>query len=254
MTQIRVAAPISTATYTVVSTIPAITIPPSNTTGNFTLSGARAAVMEIDAQGCYTDTTVAFDCGAPLPVLLVQFGATLFQNNKGLIEWAARDESDLARYVIEESSDGKAFRDLATVPVLQGNDPETQYKYVDTSLWRGYNFYRLALYHLDGHITYSSIRTVFYDFRESINVAFYPNPTTGKITAELVVENADDFALIIYDQQSRLMRNPQQFRLTEGRNLIPLDITDLSDGNYLFVYKLPLHQVSGTMRVTKTSY
>ncbi|RYD51808.1 MAG: hypothetical protein EOP52_06385 [Sphingobacteriales bacterium] len=255
MVQIQVAPPISSATYTVVSTMPAIMIPPSNTTGSFMLRGARSAVLGIDAQGCFTDTTIAFDCGGPaLPVSVVQFGATLYQNSKGLIEWVAKDERDLDRYVIEESSDGKAFRDLATIPALPGNTPETQYKYVDTSLWRGYNFYRLALYHLDGHITYSPIRTVFYDFREHINVAFYPNPTTGKITAELVTEIADDFVLVIYDQQSKLMRNPQQFQLTAGRNLIPLDITDLADGNYLFVYKLPVHQVSGTMRITKASY
>ena len=244
---------LSTATYYVVSTTPSIVLPPNNNTGNFSLGGAKSAVMGVDMSGCYTDTSIAFDCGGTaLPATLLVFEVSLYETNKGLIEWQAEGAEELEKYELQESPEGRGYTHLAEIPVLQGASAEkTAYKYVDENLQRGFNFYRLALYHRNGQVTYAPVRTLFYDPRVEIKVAFYPNPTAGRITAEVNAEKDDDFLLYVYDGAGRVAMAPDAYKVVKGKNLVEIDISPLADGQYLFVYRLRDHQFGGSMRVIK---
>jgi hypothetical protein len=95
------------------------------------------------------------------------------------------------------------------------------------------------------------VRTLFYDPRLEIKVAFYPNPTSGKITAEVNAEKDDDFLLYVYDGAGQVAMTPNTYKVAKGKNLVEVDISPLADGQYLFVYRLRDHQFGGSMRVIK---
>jgi len=51
----------------------------------------------------------------PLPVTMVSFNASLFQDNKVKLEWSTSMEINCSKYKIERSFDGSIFTEVASV-------------------------------------------------------------------------------------------------------------------------------------------
>ncbi|MBS1606371.1 MAG: T9SS type A sorting domain-containing protein, partial [Bacteroidetes bacterium] len=111
----------------------------------------------------------------PLPLTLLSFSAVRSGVN-GLLQWTTANDRSMSRFIIQKSGDGNSFTDLDSVPAnLSDTSVSTHsYRYTDTHLLPGTNYYRLRMKDIDGHSAWSPVRTLEASGLASITV--YPNP------------------------------------------------------------------------------
>src|SRR5690606_26376727 len=119
------------------------TVPGSNGSGAFNLTGATEAVFRVEQGSCFVDYTIAFDCGdRPLPLTFLTFNARLYKQNMGFLEWEVATEDDVDHYVVEKSADGSSFKQIAEVQ-SDGVAGVISRNYIDKDLYIGNNYYRI---------------------------------------------------------------------------------------------------------------
>lgn len=95
------------------------------------------------------------------------------------VEWNVQNESNIRRYEVEKSADGRSFSKLGEIgsPRNQGSN---SYHITDPAPAAGMNFYRIKSIEQTGRSQYSSIvKVLVQDNNKGISV--YPNPVTGNI-------------------------------------------------------------------------
>lgn len=112
-----------------------------------------------------------------LPVALRSFtGVNAGKINR--LNWVTTEETDLAHYEVERSTDGIAYTNIGKVLPLDGRDSNRSYDFDDVSPEIGANYYRLKITDLDGTSDYSRIITLFVEDAES-EFSIFPNPATN---------------------------------------------------------------------------
>ncbi|SEQ96754.1 T9SS type A sorting domain-containing protein [Neolewinella agarilytica] len=113
-----------------------------------------------------------------LPVTLKTFeGENHGKINK--ISWVTTEETDLAYYEVERSSDGNTFNTLSKVlPLSVEVNEQRAYNFSDNQPYNGLNYYRLKMTDLDGSFEYSHVITLFVDGDQN-ELSVFPNPTTN---------------------------------------------------------------------------
>jgi hypothetical protein len=252
--QVYVSNQIAPVVYSIQSTVPPVAPIPTNHSGTFfNVYGITDAVFRAHNGSCYTDMAVHFDCGGdPLPVTLLDFTAKLYQDNKALLNWTVSREDGLARYEVEESTDGRTFKYLGAVVPVNGQGPK-DYEFTDDRLEQGYNFYRLRMVDQDGSVQYSAVRFVIYS-RDGTMV-WYPNPTSRYLYMEFYNDNrAETIDIRIYNSISGNESAKQQYKLERGLNKLAVDVSLLPDGSYFLMYSLGGdRRHEGTIRFQKVS-
>lgn len=249
--QVYVSNQIRPCVYSIESTVPSMAPVPPNSTGAFyNVYGITDAVFRVHNGSCYTDRAVHFDCnGLPLPVLLEDFSARLYKGSQALLDWEVAKETGISRYEVEESTDGRNFTYLGSLPA-SGNK---HYEYIDEHLQQGYNFYRLRIVDEDGSVQYSAVRFVIYS-RDGAMV-WYPNPTSHYLYLEFYNEDgAESMSVKVYNSIAGTQWVDQQYKLSKGLNKLAIDVSLLSDGSYflMYGYQGSRHQ-SGSIKFQKVS-
>jgi hypothetical protein len=122
--------------------------------------------------------TNAFNSATILPVNITYFSAAAAAAAIKLT-WLVSGESNVNRYEIEKSSNGKTFTKIAQV-LATGL---VTYLYLDTKWSTGSNYYRLKAVDNDGKYKYSSV--VLYKVGKSgIALRAYPSPATETVTIQ----------------------------------------------------------------------
>ena len=119
----------------------------------------------------------------PLPVELARFTATA-QGNDARLEWVTASEKNSARFEVEASADGTAFRRIGTVPALGTSTQPHTYHLLDPAIARyaaSPVYYRLRQVDADGTAAYSPVRAVAVN-GPATGLALFPNPTTRATT------------------------------------------------------------------------
>jgi hypothetical protein len=144
----------------------------------------------------------------PLPVTLVYFETQNRDDERINIEWATAAEENFREFVIQRSSDGETFTDIATVPG-QGRDIYLQinkYQFEDVSPLLGYNYYRLKAVDLDGTFELFKVRSTRVGGLRSVKV--YPNPIRGnEITFALNFNPSEGDRIRIINSMGRELVN-----------------------------------------------
>ncbi len=159
-------------------------------------------------------------------VLPLTWGSfTLGENNGSiLLSWTTIAESNTSHFVIEHSSDGKAFSSVGTL-TAGGNTTNTttySYNYIPKPGEAGL-YFRIKQVDLDGKSTYSDIRTI--RLAGNSNVQVYPNPVQNLLNINIVTHNS---RVVIYDVTGRVVK-ASRFN-TKGTQQI--DLTGLPNGIY----------------------
>ncbi len=117
----------------------------------------------------------------PLPVKLTGFTAAQQGRAVGL-RWATASEKNSARFEVERSPDGRAFRKIGEVAAAGSSTAPRPYAFADASLPAGTAtlYYRLRQVDLDGTASYSPVRVV--PVPALAAPALHPSPTTGTTT------------------------------------------------------------------------
>ncbi len=110
-----------------------------------------------------------------LPIVLTQFYAQK-QSSNVVLQWTTSSEKNVAQFVVERSSDGKAFKTIGTVAATGNSSISKNYSFTDQSPFTASdNYYRLRVQDLDGSITYSKIIIIKFSAGLTTQLQVFPN-------------------------------------------------------------------------------
>ena len=116
-----------------------------------------------------------------LPVTWLAVGAKL--NGKEVqVSWTVSNEINVASYVVQRSTDGLSFSNIATVNATETVLPQKQYGAIDRLPLKGTNYYRILQTDKDGKYTYS--KTVLVNVTEAGGLIIYPNPAASTVNVQ----------------------------------------------------------------------
>jgi Secretion system C-terminal sorting domain/Bacterial Ig domain len=130
-----------------------------------------------------TVTINFFANASTLPVKLISFDAKYNKPNVTL-NWSTAMEKNFSHFVVEYSTDGANFNQVAVVFGAGESDSRNDYTYVDKNLTgkSGLIYYRLKSVDMDGKASYSSIRIIrLGEEQQGIILTTYPNPVSNEL-------------------------------------------------------------------------
>lgn len=203
----------------------------------YTVRAATGEIFRIDGQtgnytgraygaslGCSRGDAVSFRDALPLPVTLLQFGASAGPDGVQL-NWTTVSEQLVSHFEVERSSTGTHWQPVARV--LAGNRPNGQrYAALDTRALSAQTYYRLAMHDLDGRVAYSQVQPVTRLTRAGLPP--YPNPARESVQVPL--PSAEMPAVVeLRTIQGQLVR---QLRTQPGTGVAQLRTAGLPGGVY----------------------
>lgn len=214
-----------TTNLTGATTISKLTYGTSATTSTFTYTTLNSTMQYAEFQ------ITSFSGGGagvpdslqPLPLKLVQFVATL-KNDAVALEWRTAEEVNVARFVIQRSSDGSRFQNIGTTP--SAGRSASNYTFSDAdALKQGTRqlYYRLQVFDKDGSSYYSPIAAVQFPAQNTFSIS--PNPATSIV----YVKGIGIKQVQIMDNRGRLMLS----QTATNSSLLTLSVGHLAKGMYL---------------------
>jgi len=174
-----------------------------------------------------------FDISSPqeLPIKLLYFNV-LLKNHQVQLDWATASEKNADYFVVERSSDGSVFSEVARNSAVGNSISKQSYRLFDELPLNGISYYRLKEVDLNKVANYSDIKSVNYLFSKEDMFKIYPNPTENEqISIELESSENSEFKVVIRNTLGQIIQN-HQFNSNSGQNLIELNIAHLSSGTY----------------------
>jgi len=159
----------------------------------------------------------------PLPLTLLSFTAVRTGVN-GLLQWTTTNDKGMSRYIIEKSGDGSNYTAMDSVSALSDSASTHSYRYTDTHLQSGTNYYRLLMKDIDGRFTWSPVRTL--DASGLATISIYPNPVENGILYVSSTVNIRQLRLTDVSGKVLLKMNVQGYQQT-------LPVGMISRGIYL---------------------
>ena len=118
-----------------------------------------------------------------LPVKLINFDAKYNKPDVSL-NWSTAQEKNFSHFVLEQSTDGSNFNQVAMVFGAGESDTKKDYIYTDRNLAgrKGLVYYRLKSVDIDNKVSYSSVRIIRLDEeKQGIILTTYPNPVVNEL-------------------------------------------------------------------------
>lgn len=158
-----------------------------------------------------------------LPVTLLNFTAKA-NGKTTVLNWVTTSETDNQYFILEHSTDGKTFEQLAKAS-SKGNQGR-QYHYTDYAPFNGNNYYRLSQVDKDGTTKLLGEQVVKHTLNVS-SVTIYPNPVADKATILFGGVNYTKLELI--DSFGRLL---QSHDVAKTSSQASLDLSTYPKGIY----------------------
>jgi hypothetical protein len=150
------------------------------------------------------------------------------------LQWEVAREINTSGYVVERSTDGSHYTDIATVPYKAAQGADNQYQYVDVngSGLQGTVFYRIREVDADGNFMYSKTITIQTETLAG-KVSVYPNPTSSVATVSFTLAADANISLRLFDLSGRELW-ARQYSASAGSNSVSIDcIRSLPEGVYI---------------------
>ena len=184
------------------------------------------------ANGASGDGVVVFDnfsnggSAAALPVKLDNFDAA--KEGAGVkLTWKTDEETGVAVYQVQRSSDGVNFSTIGTVTA----EGKKSYTYLDAMPASGNNFYRLRILDVDNRVKISHI--VSLRSKVAMTIEAYPNPVRDR----MVVQHPKAISgtrLQLVSLTGQVLRD---VAVPANSVVTPLEVTGLSKGTYYVVFR-----------------
>lgn len=180
----------------------------------------------------------------PLPIELLYFDAVLLNNQTVSVLWTTLVEINNDFFSVERSANGLDFEVLGMIPGSGNSNALLNYGLLDGEPLTGVSYYRLKQTDYDGSYTYSPIVAINLEGINLINV--YPIPAVGSAMAVVFSSFETNLSVRVIDLLGRSTLD-LNVALREGKNEIPLDLSDLASGMYI----LSLETKSGLYRIDR---
>ncbi|MCH2022924.1 MAG: T9SS type A sorting domain-containing protein [Saprospiraceae bacterium] len=171
-----------------------------------------------------------------LDVTLTNFTVHKFQSNKSKLYWATEREEDMSHYEIQRSSDGLAYETIGVVQPKGGIGISANYEFIDFYPSIGFNYYRLKMVEITGHIDYSNIKVL--EFKGSYNdINIMPNPIDKELNIVVNSNFEETVSVTIFNTLGQTFCH-KSFTVQKGSNRLLLTFDqNLAEGNYILCYK-----------------
>lgn len=131
--------------------------------------------------------------GTVLPVKMSALTAQINKQGDGALSWKTYKEENNSGFIIEKSTDGKAFHQLGTQAskAPKGNSNTTiDYTFIDPEYNTSNVYYRLKEVNTDGANAYSNIAQLYFGQSKEEALQVYPNPARNEVN--VVFKNTPD--------------------------------------------------------------
>jgi hypothetical protein len=149
----------------------------SYTTSSYTTTltaGSYNTVLEYYDNGG-NDQVSYSNTFSTLPVTVTNWSASLQTGDKALLKWTASDAINFDHFIVQRSTDGESFEDIATVAAIPVDSSAAQkYSYTDQFTYNGNVYYRLELVDIDGNNSYSTVVSLPMKAAATTAVRIYP--------------------------------------------------------------------------------
>ena len=159
-----------------------------------------------------------------LPLTLTSFTATAEQQT-ALLAWTVQDGAGADHFDVQRSTDGTDFATIGTVGAIDDGANAENYSFVDDKP-ATLNYYRIAMVHADGSVSYSAIRTLGSAVSGAVKMTIYPNPTTDRL--HITTSGTGRVDIQIVDVQGRVLRRIE----TASGNTVDVSVSELTRGIY----------------------
>jgi hypothetical protein len=205
------------------------------TTTDVYSSGSMTASSIIHFDGAKAQHYITFGSKAKeteLPVELMSFESECDQTDV-ILTWACATETNNEHFVIERSTDGKIFSELATIDGEGNSVTTTNYNYIDQKSEKETWYYRLSQVDVDGTTTMLKVIAVdCYNYSaDFINVNAYPNPFRESIEVKIDsnLEGKVQFELV--DATGKVVMLEETYK-SKDQEIFKLQSTDLVPAMY----------------------
>ena len=204
-----------------------VTSATNNTTNNYVLTNALSSAT-------LREITLA-SSSSPLPVEWLAFTATK-QEHDVLLEWSTAQELNTLDFVVQHSTDGTVFTNVASQAAAGNSSTIQEYNYVHTAPVVGYNYYRIHQRDMNGESAYSEIRKVKFSTGMATNdIQILGNPIQMN---ELALITPIDQDIALYSMVGQLC---WEKHLAAGSHTV--DVSFLPKGTYLLKTSTSSHKV-----------
>jgi trimeric autotransporter adhesin len=183
-----------------------------------------------------------------LPVRLTAFNGSLV-NTTGQLKWITEDEAGTKSFILERSTDGRAFGSIATVAAVNNSGTAT-YTYADSAITLQSSqvvFYRLKMTDADGKFSYSNVVKISLPKMGGV-LNIRPNPVVGTAIVELTAAVAESSSWTVTDITGKTVLK-KSIMLVKGNNTVSLGLTQLPAGTYYL--KVAGNNISQSVKLQK---
>jgi len=167
-----------------------------------------------------------------LPIEILQFNVQ-FKDGFAALYWKAKQETNLAGYTIERSSDGMNFKAIGMMPSKGALANEEQYFFRDNEPVYGKVYYRLRLSAVVGGTKFSNVLTVQPGNIKLFDVSNMLNPVTSQLLFEVMVPEKEQLDVQLFDATGRFIAS-KKLAVNRGSNAVVLDVPSyLQPGSYI---------------------
>ena len=189
------------------------------------------------------DTTDFTGCAATfitqnsksLPIVMSYFGAFVEDNSKVKLNWVTEMEMDNEYYSVERSQDGKNFTAIAMVLGSLNSSIRKTYEYKDDLKGADASktiYYRIKQIDLDGHSTYSPVRSVKLSQKQNM-IQVNPNPFVDNITVKYMSPSSGKMDIRIINTNGQMVVNKTNGLVKGFNNVAIYNLGSLARGLYI---------------------
>ncbi len=182
----------------------------------------------------------------PLPITLAFFMARKNNATSAKLNWKTVQEINTASFDIERSNDAIGFKKIGNVNALGNSTIGIEYSFTDNNPLQGMNYYRLKQIDMDGKFIYTPARLVIFDKLDASTVKYYPNPTNGILTIELLIANSNEIRVVNICNEAGVVINQLKIAANAGSKM-QIDLSKYAKGIYFVQVKTAT--INSTQRI-----
>lgn len=170
------------------------------------------------------------EANGTLPLILLEFSATVLRESV-LLNWITANEQNTRDFEIQRSGDNLLFNTIAIVNAAGFSTANTAYRFTDINPLTATNFYRLKQNDKDGAFTYSLVRKITINTKNTPLLKLVNNPVSNEAVLKYVSTEKDKVQIRVIEQSGKLMFS-KQVSVDAGINQLRLQTMSLPGGIY----------------------
>lgn len=196
--------------------------------------GARSGAQSSNGSGIRLNSLWAKPFSLdPWTVLPVNFEAfsVMYDNKDAELNWKSNHGQELSHFVVQRSTDGKIFSDIATV--FAGNTAGYSYKDKSVSSTTGVVYYRVMSVDRTKEIMYSTVKTIrlVKNDMQTLALTTYPNPVASEVRITLPAAwQGKSVSLQLYSANGIIAKSVQ---LGSAGQTEAMSVSNLASGMYV---------------------